>query len=143
MGSFLLDNKVIQLYMYTHLFSFRFSSHVDDHSVLGRVPYAIQQVPIDQSFHIPQCAHANPKPPVHLSPAPNLSPLVTISLSFNGINTASEYQGLGLERCLPIKSRYFAIKINTFAFSSFGPQIPLSITFVLGTETGDGAIRGQ
>ena len=32
---------------------------------------------------------------------------------------------------------------KTFAFSSFGPQIPLSITFVLGTETGDGAIRGQ
>ena len=37
----------------------------------------IQQVLIGQSFHIPQCVHANPKPPIH----PTLSPLVTIRFS--------------------------------------------------------------
>ena len=34
----------------------------------------IQQVPIGQSFHIPQCTYANPKRPVHLS-HPNHPPV--------------------------------------------------------------------
>ena len=54
--------KVIQLYMYTHPFSFRFFSHIDDHRIFGRVPCAIQQVPTGQSFHIPQCAYSIPSP---------------------------------------------------------------------------------
>ena len=35
--------------------------------MLGRVLCAIQQVPVGQSFHMPQRAYANPKPLVHPS----------------------------------------------------------------------------
>ena len=56
---------MIQLDIYTHPFSFRFFSRIDYHRMLGRVPCAIQQVPIGQSFHILQCAHADPKPHTH------------------------------------------------------------------------------
>ena len=42
----LLYNKVIQFYMYTHSFSFRFISHIDYHRILGKVPYVIQQVSV-------------------------------------------------------------------------------------------------
>ena len=38
--------------------------------VLGRVLYAVQQVPIGQSFHIPQCTYASPASSVHPSPIP-------------------------------------------------------------------------
>jgi len=60
---------VIQLYIYTYPFSFRFCSHID-HRILGRVLCALQQVPIGQSFHIPQCAYPSPKPLVHSSHPP-------------------------------------------------------------------------
>ena len=67
-------------YTRTHIkFFFRLFSHIDNHRMLGRVPCARQQVPVGQSFHRPQCACANPTPPVHPSP-PYLSPQVTISL---------------------------------------------------------------
>ena len=56
-------NKVIQLYIYTYPFFFRFFSNVDSHRILGRVFCAIQRVPVGQSLHIPQCAYASPKPP--------------------------------------------------------------------------------
>ena len=46
----LLYNKVIQWYIYTHPCFFRFFSHIDYHRILNRVPYALQQVPIGQSF---------------------------------------------------------------------------------------------
>ena len=59
---------MIQLYKYTHPFSFRFFSHIDYHRILGRILCAIQQIPVGQSFNKPQCAHTNPKPPVYLSP---------------------------------------------------------------------------
>ena len=59
-------------YIHT-LFFFRFFSHIDYHRIFGRVPSAIQQVPIGQSFHIPQCAPASPKPPIH--PYPPSCPL--------------------------------------------------------------------
>ena len=36
----------------------------------SRVLCAIPQVPVGQSFHMPQCAYANPQPPVHPSPPP-------------------------------------------------------------------------
>ena len=39
-----------------------------NHRMLGRVLCALQQVPVGQSFHIPHCVYANPKPPVHPSP---------------------------------------------------------------------------
>ena len=39
--------------------------HIDYHRLLGWVPYAIQQVPVGSSFHISQCAYANPKSPVY------------------------------------------------------------------------------
>ena len=61
----MLYNKVIQLYMYTHPCSFRFFSLIDYHRIWGRVLCAVQKVPVGQSFHRPQCARANPKPPVH------------------------------------------------------------------------------
>ena len=44
--SFLLYNQVIQLYLHTHPFFFRFFSHIDDHRILGRVLWAVQQVPV-------------------------------------------------------------------------------------------------
>ena len=56
-------------YTYTHIHSFRFFSHKDYHRMLGRVPWAIEHVPIGQSFPIPQCVSINPKPRVHPSPA--------------------------------------------------------------------------
>ena len=56
--------------MYTDPFSFRFYSHVDYHRILCRVPCATQQVPIGQSFHLPQCAYTYPKFPVHLPRPP-------------------------------------------------------------------------
>ena len=40
---------MVQLYIYTYPFSFRLFSHIDYHTILGRVPYAIQQVPVSQS----------------------------------------------------------------------------------------------
>ena len=55
--------------MYVH---FRFSYY---HRILGKVLCAMQQVPVGQSFHIPQCAYANPKAPFH----PCLSPSVPFS----------------------------------------------------------------
>ena len=58
MQSFLLYSKVIQLYIYTHPFSLRFFSHIDDRRILGRVPYAVEQVLVGQSFRSPQCAYA-------------------------------------------------------------------------------------
>ena len=66
----MLCNRVIQLYVYTCLFSFRFFSHIDYHRILGRVLCAIQQVPIDPLLYMPQCAYASPNPLVHLSPHP-------------------------------------------------------------------------
>ena len=39
------------------------------HTWLGSVSCATQQVPIGQSFHIPQCAYAGPEGPDHPSPA--------------------------------------------------------------------------
>ena len=60
--SFLLYNKVIQLHMYTHPFSFKFFSNIDRHRILGRVLYNTQQVLPSQPLHTPQWAHANPKP---------------------------------------------------------------------------------
>ena len=38
--------QVIQLYVYVHPFFLRFFSHIDYHRILGRVPCAIEQVPI-------------------------------------------------------------------------------------------------
>ena len=65
--------------MYTHLFSFRFFSHIDYHRILGSVLCALQQVPGGQSFHIPQCADASPKALIHSTPPTSLhlSPVVT------------------------------------------------------------------
>lgn len=48
--------------MYKPPFSFRFFSQIDDHRILDRVTCAKQQVPTDQSLHIPQCAYAKPEP---------------------------------------------------------------------------------
>ena len=53
--SFLLYNKVVPFFI-------RFFSHIDDHRTLGRVLCALQQVPVGQSFHRPQGAHASPNP---------------------------------------------------------------------------------
>ena len=55
---------------YTYIHLLWFFSHIDRHRILGRVLCAMQQVPISQSFHIPRCAYANPRPPVHLSHPP-------------------------------------------------------------------------
>ena len=68
--------------MYAHPFSFRFFSHIDNHGIFSRVLFVTQQVPVGQSFHIPLCAYANPKPQVHLPSTPqHLSLVVTISFS--------------------------------------------------------------
>ena len=62
------STTVIQLHLYTHPCSFRFFSHTDYHRIRGSVPFAIQQIPIGQSFRIPQCVYASHKPPVHPFP---------------------------------------------------------------------------
>lgn len=43
---------------------------MDDHRIWGGDPCATQQVPGDPSLHIPQCAPANPQPPVRPSLPP-------------------------------------------------------------------------
>ena len=52
---------VIQSYLYAYPFSFRFFSHIDPHRILERVLCAVQQVPVDQSFPIPQMPIPNPQ----------------------------------------------------------------------------------
>lgn len=44
--------------------------HTDDHSISGRGPCAMQQVPTGPSFHMPQSAEANPNPLPSPSPPP-------------------------------------------------------------------------
>ena len=59
------------------------------------------------------------------------------ALSFNGINSISEYQGWGLERCLLIQSSYISpLKSTYFVFSSSSLQTLLSISFMLGPGPG-------
>ena len=67
--------------------SLRFFSHIDDPRTLGRVPCAIQQVRVGQSFCIPQCACAKcqSQTPSPSLPLPDLSLLVTVSFSKNAI----------------------------------------------------------
>ena len=111
--SFLLYNKVIQLYVYTHPFFFRFFSYMDHHRILGRVPCALQQVPVGRSFHIPQCTYANPKPPVHPSPY-HLPPLATISLFSKSVyNFKSMPWFQSYQRIFKISCCWTIMEINT------------------------------
>lgn len=55
----LLCRKVIWFYVSPHSFLFRFFSC----RILGRVPWALQQVPVGQSSRIRWCAYDNPNPP--------------------------------------------------------------------------------
>lgn len=50
----LLYHKELQLYICTDLYFSDSFSHVDDHRRLGRVPCALREVPVDQSFRTPQ-----------------------------------------------------------------------------------------
>ena len=58
-------SRVIQLYMYTYLFFFRFFSHIGHYRVLSSVPCAIQQVLIRYLFYIEQCVYINSKLPIY------------------------------------------------------------------------------
>ena len=51
--------------MHIHIRSLWFFSHIDYRRILCKFLCTVWQVPIGQSFHIPQCAYANPKNPVH------------------------------------------------------------------------------
>lgn len=67
---------MIQLNVYTHPFSLRLFPQIAYYRILGRILCANQQDPTGQSFHIPLCAYAYPKPKsIH---QPQMSPLVTI-----------------------------------------------------------------
>ena len=70
---------------YTYPFPFRFFSHIYYHRILGRVLCAIQQVPVDQSFHVLQCAYARVKPLIHPSPT-CLFTLETLSMFSKSAN---------------------------------------------------------
>ena len=71
---------MIRVHVHTFILFQILLPHISS-QILGRVPGAIQEAPIGQSFHIPQCAYAYPKPLVHPpSPPIHLSPLVAISL---------------------------------------------------------------
>ena len=52
-------------YVYTHILSY-----ICYHGTLNRFSCAVQQVCVDQPFHIKKFAFANPRPPVHPSPPP-------------------------------------------------------------------------
>ena len=54
--------------IHTHIHSLSDSFHIDYHRIVGGVLCAVRQVLAGQSFHGPQSAYANPKPPVHPSP---------------------------------------------------------------------------
>ena len=60
---------VIQLYTYTHPFSFKFFSHIYYHRISGRVLCAIQQVPIGQPFKNTSVCICQPQ-----IPSPSLPP---------------------------------------------------------------------
>ena len=68
------DNFFCTPKWFSYPFPFRFFSHIDYHRLLDRALCAAQQVPVGQSFHRPQCAYANPKPPVNPSHPPKLVP---------------------------------------------------------------------
>ena len=57
------DSVIHTCYMHIHSFS-------DSFLIQIITEYQVE-VPVGQSFHIPQCAHAKPKPPVH----PSLTPV--------------------------------------------------------------------
>ena len=59
-----------QPYTDTYPFSYRFFAHIDDRRIWGGVLCATPQVPLGQSFRVPQCTHASPKPLVHPSHSP-------------------------------------------------------------------------
>ena len=52
---FLLYNKVIQWYIYTHPFFFKFFSHIEFHRTLG------SSSPLASHFHILPCAYVSPQ----------------------------------------------------------------------------------
>ena len=59
---FQVYRKVIQLYIYKHLFIFKSFSHLGCYIILSRVQYcAIQQVLVGYPFKIQQHVHVNPK----------------------------------------------------------------------------------
>ena len=62
-------------FIHIHISILRFFAHIDHDRILCRILCAIQQVPVGQSFHIPQCAYTNPKPPVHPSHRPHPRPV--------------------------------------------------------------------
>ena len=57
-------------YTCTHTHSFSDSFPIDYHRLLGRVLCAMQQILTGQSFHVPQCAYASPKPHPSSPPVP-------------------------------------------------------------------------
>ena len=59
---FCSTTKLFSYILYAHPFSFRFFRYIDYPRILGRVPCAIQQVPVSQSFRTPQCACASLNP---------------------------------------------------------------------------------
>ena len=67
---FQVCSKVIQLYMYTYPFFFRFFSHLGYYRILSRVLCVIQQVLVDYLFYIQQCVYVNPKLLIYPSPLP-------------------------------------------------------------------------
>ena len=78
---FILEYSQLTVVWYIHMYPFspRLPSHLCCHITLNRVLCAIQEVLVDYSFYIEQCAHVQPK--ALRVTFTHLSLLVTISVS--------------------------------------------------------------
>ena len=92
-GRFYFAAKYSVVHIHTPALSLSLSSHLDDHSILGRVPSAVQQVPVGHSFRRPQYAPAVPHPQA-LPCILHLSPLVIVPLPKGNFAQAWSLQGL-------------------------------------------------
>ena len=96
-----------------HPFFLRLFSNIDYHRTLGSVPCEIQQ-----SFHIPQCAYASPKPPIH--PSPNLN---TAFLSYRNTEAFALCLYLLLNFLVALMEEYTAHPEDKQSESIYSPNV--------------------
>ena len=79
--SFLLCNKVNQLYIFVYPLFYRLFSHIGHYKVLSRLPRAIQQVLVSYLFYIQWCVYVCPNLPIYPSPSYPLLAICVHSIS--------------------------------------------------------------
>ena len=112
--SFLLHNKVIQRYLYTHSFSFRFFSHIRLSQNIGRVLCAI---PLEKKIHVQKLT-------------PHLEFSVTCVLQ--RVCITPEFSGVADTRCSVTGLCHFLLGINAYVC---GMRRKACLCWVVGPET--------